>query len=292
MSIDRRQGMSYGEFERDYLIPLRPVIVTDAMKSWPALGKWSPRFFRDHHGDIPITIEGRATTLGAMMEWIEASSMERPAPYLRNQRLADWPRSLRADVSPLPVYTQPNWLESPLFVRRRSLSSFEIYFGGRGTRFPMLHYDGLHTHAFLMEIYGEKEFWCYSPDQAPYMYPREGLEQNKSMVDDVEHPDLERFPLFAKTVCTRLVLRPGEMLFVPGGWWHTTRLLGPAISVSISCANAANWRDFARDYGMGLGNKRGRVVGRAATVYLDLLGKTLGALQQHFGVGAPSPGAP
>lgn len=291
MSIDRRQKLSYREFERDYLLPLRPVIVTDAMREWPALGKWTPQFFREHYGTRPIHVDGKTMALGDMMDLILASTPEKPAPYLRNERLARWPRELRDDVSPLPVYTRPNWLESPLFVRRQSLSSFEIYFGGHGTRFPMLHFDGLHTHAFLMEIHGRKQFWCYAPDQAPLMYPRDGLEKNRSMVNDVEHPDLERFPLFAEAVGVKFVLEPGEMLFVPAGWWHTTELLGPAISVSISCANAANWADFARDYGMGLANKRGRLLGRAATLYLDVLGRALRTMQDRFGLGDPAPRA-
>ena len=71
--------------------------------------------------------------------------------------------------------------------------------------------------------------------------------------------------MFAKAVCDKFVLGPGEMLFVPAGWWHTTRLLGPAISVSIGCANATNWADFARDYGIGLRGKYGRLVGLAAS---------------------------
>jgi histone arginine demethylase JMJD6 len=274
MTIDRREGLSYREFEREYLLPLRPVIVTDATRGWTALGKWTPEFFREHYGTVPICIDGRSTRLADLIERILASTPDEPAPYLRNQLLSQWPDELRADVTPLPIYTQPNWLESPLLGPHRSLSAFEIYIGGRGARFPTLHYDGLHSHAFLMEIYGKKEFWCYSPEQAPLMYPRGGI-GNLSAVNDVEHPDLERFPLFAKAVCEKFALGPGEMLFVPAGWWHTTRLLGPAISVSVSCANATNWKDFARDYGMGLGGKYGRVVGLAATTYLNLLGRLL-----------------
>jgi histone arginine demethylase JMJD6 len=275
MTIDRLENLSYQEFERDYLMPLRPVIVTDAMRGWPALGKWTPEFFRDHYGTLPICVDGRSMTLGEMIELVLVSTPEQPAPYLRNQLLSKLPRELRADVTPLPIYTLPNWLESPLLGRHRSLSSFEIYIGGHGARFPTLHYDGLHSHAFLMEIYGRKEFWCYSPEQAPLMYPRDGIGRNQSKVNDVEHPDLERFPLFATAVCEKFVLAPGEMLFVPAGWWHTTRLLGPAISVSISCANATNWKEFARDYGVGLGGKYGRLVGLAATSYLNVLGWVL-----------------
>lgn len=290
MPIDRCEKLSYREFEGEYLRRLRPVIITDAIADWLALGKWTPEFFRDRYGTISICVEGRRMALAELIERMLASTPSRPAPYLRNQLLSEWPRELREDVAPLPIYTQPNWLESPLLVRRRSLSALEIFFGGLGTRFPVLHYDGLHTHAFVMEVYGRKEFWCYSPDQAELMYPHDPPKQNRSTVNDVERPDLDRFPLFAKAVCDRLVLEPGEALFIPAGWWHTTRLLGSAISVSIGCANETNWSDFARDYGRGLEIKHGRLIGQSATLYLDLVGRALRTLRDRCGIGAPAVG--
>jgi hypothetical protein len=124
------------------------------------------------------------------------SSSDSPAPYLRNQLVSEWPPELRADVSPMPQCTQPNWLESRFFPSRHPLSSVEVYIGGRGAQFPVLHYDGCHTHAFLMQLHGDKEYIVFSPEQTAFMYPRGGLEMNKSRIDDVLAPDLAAFPLF------------------------------------------------------------------------------------------------
>ena len=103
MTIDRRENLSYLEFERDFLKPLRPLIVTDAIRGWPALGKWTPEFFRDYYGTLPICVDGRSMTLGEMIELVLTSSPAQPAPYLRNQLLSKWPHELRADVTPLPT---------------------------------------------------------------------------------------------------------------------------------------------------------------------------------------------
>jgi hypothetical protein len=247
--IDRRSELSREQFEREYLYPLKPVIVTDGIAHWGALGKWSPQFFKTTYGSIVVEVDGESMTLAELIDRVEASTADEPAPYLRNQALADWPAELSADVFPMPDCTRPNWLESRFFPSGRSLSSPEVYIGGHGAHFPVLHYDGLHTHAFLMQLYGDKEYIALAPDQAQFLYPRVGLDSNKSRIDNVLAPDLERFPLLEQAEGVRFQLHPGETLFVPSGWWHTARILNPSVTVSINGVNRSNAGAFRTDYG-------------------------------------------
>lgn len=84
-----------------------------------------------------------------------------------------------------------------------------------------------------MQIYGRKQFIVYPPEQEPFLYPSPEKE-NLSLLDSVESLDLEKFPLFAKAESTAFILEPGEMVFVPSHWWHTTRMLTPCITISAS----------------------------------------------------------
>ncbi len=246
--IDRQVGLSRGRFEREYLRPLRPVILTDAISHWRALGRWSPHFFKEEYGHLAVEVDGEAMALGDLVDRVEASTDDNPAPYLRNQVLAEWPPELTADVFPMPDCTQPNWLESRFFPSGKGLSSVEVYIGGQGAQFPVLHYDGLHTHAFLMQLYGDKEYIVFSPEQTGFLYATDGLADNKSRIDDLLHPDLAAFPLFDQAQGVRFQLHPGETLFVPSGWWHTARILSPSVTVSINGVNRANAAAFRRDY--------------------------------------------
>jgi histone arginine demethylase JMJD6 len=240
-SLDRRA------YVREYLNAARPVIVQGAIDHWPALGKWTPEFFRTHHGSLEVVAEDRPWKLGELIDRILVSTPGNPAPYLHNQLMAKWPPALSADISPMPECTRPNYLESRLFPSRGALTYIEAYIGGCGAKFPTLHYDGLHTHAFLMQLYGVKEYLVFPPDQARYLYPRSDYPSNTS-IPDIENVDLSQFPLFAQAQGSRFQLHPGETLFVPGGWWHTARLLTTAITVSINGVSAVNWPDFRRDY--------------------------------------------
>jgi histone arginine demethylase JMJD6 len=269
--IDRRAGLSAEAFKREFLLPLRPVVLTDAISHWGAYGKWSPQFFKENYGQLEIEVDGESMTLGELVDRIEASSSEHPAPYLRNQLLADWPPELLADVLPMPTCTKPNWFESRLFPSRRRMTSIEAYLGGEGARFPVLHWDGLHTHAFLMQLYGDKEYIVFAPDQTRFMYPRDG--GNISQIESVLEPDLERFPLYDQAQGTRFQLHPGETLFVPAGWWHTARILNPSVTVSVNGLNQPNGAAFRRDYTDQIASKS-RLAGYAVASVLFVGGAT------------------
>jgi hypothetical protein len=248
IQVPRLAELSHQDFVKSYLLPLRPVILTDALSQWRALEKWTPEFFRQQYGAVPLEVDGQKMFMAEFIDKVLASSSENPAPYLHNYLLEDYLPELLADVKPLPQYTRPNWFESRFFPSRTNFTFIELYVGGKGAQFPFLHYDGWHTHAYLMQLQGVKEYVFYAPDQTPFLYPKPGRERNKSLVNDVENPDFDKFPLFAQAQPIRCELHPGEMLFVPAGWWHTARIVQPSITVSVNSVNAANWHDFVSDY--------------------------------------------
>lgn len=262
------------QYIRDHLDGLQPAVVLGAIDHWPAREKWTPQFFKDCYGALEVTIDGRAWRLAELIDRIVASTPEDPAPYLRNQPLRRWPRELLADVSPLPRCIRPNYLESPLFPARGSQISLELYIGGAGAAFPTLHYDFRHMHAFLMQLHGTKEYVVFAPDQERYLYPRPGIEGNKSSIPDIENVDRARFPLYAQAKGMRFLLNAGETLFVPGGWWHTARILTTSITVSVNGASAGNWVQYRRDYCAGIA-QRSPIKAGVVNAYLALLGALL-----------------
>jgi len=271
-AVVRRSGLTQQQFVSEFVNTLTPVIVTDGFEHWTARTRWTLSFFRERYGARQVEVDGVAYTLSQLIDLVEHSTTAAPAPYLRNVLIEDWAPELLADILPLPRQTRPNWLDSWFFPERPSLTSLELYIGGAGAVFPVLHYDNLHTHAFLMQICGAKEYIVYSPDQSAFMYPQEGSGSNKSSVNDPEHPDLQRFPLFSRAVASRCVLRAGEMLFVPAGWWHSAKILEPTITVSANTVNRANWTSFAIDYIDRIRRHRARPQAAAMAAYARCFG--------------------
>lgn len=287
LEIERRDELSVEEFRKRYLRDNRPVILTSAVRQWKALSRWTPEFFKAELGDIRFTINedpnqeasykdniGQVEyTMARFIDRVLASTDENPAPYFRNRVLSDLFPSLKGDIGPLPEYFEPNWLSDWYLVKYVGIvlnrgADIELYIGGKGGAFPVLHYDGLGTHAFLIQIYGRKQFIVYPPSQELYLYPS-AEKRNLSMINSVERPDLNRFPLFTKAVPIKFVLEPGELLFVPGHWWHTTKMLTPSITLSINTADQSNWGELVDFVARGRSN---RVVSLASRVYLSGVG--------------------
>lgn len=259
--VERRTNLSYEEFASQYLYPNKPVIVTDGLRDWPALTRWTPEFFKREFGDMKVVIndsylrglpDGNGGTveytMAQFVDRVLASSDDNPAPYFRNCALYSVFPSLKRDIEPLPEYLYPNWLPNHYMLKpvRAALNgdaTIQIYIGGRGGTFPVLHYDVHAIHAFLMQIYGQKRFTLYPPEQSQFLYPSP-TKQNRSLLNSVENPDLKKFPLFAKAVPVEFVLEPGEFVFIPSRWWHTTKMLTPCISVSVNVVNQSNWHDL------------------------------------------------
>ncbi|HXW54946.1 MAG TPA: cupin-like domain-containing protein [Candidatus Cybelea sp.] len=259
-SVVRRNRPSYSEFAHEFLYPRQPLIITGGLDNWKALTRWTPQFFKAKYGSVRLDVEnqpytlggflpekkdGSPLTLGEFIDLVVASSEANPAPYLRNVHLEKFLPELSADVQPVPDYFQPNWLAGPLakpLDTRLHGGGFELYIGGTGGKFPVLHYDTWHIHTFLSQIYGIKKYTLFAPDQTPFLYAR----GHQSEVD-LENVDLGKFPLFGQARPVSLDLGPGEILFVPAGWWHTAKILTPSITISASRVNQSNWRDFSGD---------------------------------------------
>ena len=47
---------------------------------------------------------------------------------------------------------------------------------------------------------------------------------------DPEHPDFERFPLARQAALVECIVNPGDMLYVPAGWYHQVRALTFSLS--------------------------------------------------------------
>jgi histone arginine demethylase JMJD6 len=281
--IERRKNLSYEDFAREYLYALKPVIVTDVLQKWPAMKRWTPEFFgkefaatrfRINEGEYGQTNfdtdEATEYTMAEFIGLVQKSTDEKPAPYFRNKILYEIFPSLRDDIEPLPEYLYPNWLSENYLVKRVSKvlnrgAAVELFIGGKGAAFPVLHYDGAANHAFLMQIYGRKEYIVYPPEQEPFLYPAPH-KVNHSLINSLEKPDLKRFPLFANALPTTFFLEPGELLFVPSHWWHTAKIVSPSITISVNVLNQSNWQELINHVSR---QQRNVFVSVASRIYLS-----------------------
>lgn len=280
--VERRPASSlpYEEFLRDYVVANRPVIVQGASPEWAALRTWTPEFFKDRFGSRTVEVTyGVHRPLGEVIDAVLRSTAAEPGPYLHKVIIHRDMPELLPDLTPESTYGFPRRFASPLMPRRfhRPDGFLKLLIGGVGGKFPLMHYDSDNANAIITEIYGDKEFVLFSPQDTPAVYPHKGT-GSTSQIDNLDHPDLEKFPLFASATQYRGIIGPGEAIFVPSRWWHTARVVTTSISVCSNMLHSCNWSGFiAESCSPGNGSLPSRVVKR---IYLNSAGAIMGAAEQ------------
>ena len=272
--IQRANGVSRAAFQDQFASRSIPLVLTDAITRWPALRRWSLDYFEQRFGDRTIG-GGESVDHIPMGEGIrrirESLTTGATAPYLHQIPIPRQLPELFEDISPPIAYVTRDRMGSRLMPRafRFVDGNIELFIGGPRAGFSILHYDLYHQHAFIAQVVGEKHFRVYAPRDSAYVYP-DPQHPHVSRVPNPFEPDLAVFPEMARATPIDFVLRPGEVLFVPAGWWHVTRMSEVTISAAWNTLDENTWPDFVADYGRGLRDAGAR--GRLKTAYVRGLG--------------------
>ena len=278
--IDRRSQISRRELLNEYILPGLPVILTGACDAWEAMGKITPEYLKVHYGHLTKTLMGKVYTLAEYVDLLATSTPENPVPYPFNIDIEAQMPELLNMMKPEIVYGRSDRINHPLLPRYllRGTVLYELFLGGNGARFPYLHFDALCMHTQITQLYGAKEFILFSPEQTPYLYPNE--HNPKASMVNVFEPDYEKFPLFREAKPLYVTVGPGETFLFPTGWWHTTQIHEPCISMGRAQLNGANWNNFADDI-YHLSKDNHPVLSLLAMVYAKIAGKVID-IQESF----------
>lgn len=231
-----RKDLKPEDFYEQYFWRGWPVVLQNLMTDWPAIDKWTPEFFAQHYGNqiIEITSDREADPLFEdnvdqhrsrirMRDYIRRMQQCSDATndfYLvaKNGLLANEGfRDLFQDMRCPAGFLEPTTANS------RNIS---LWFGPAGTVTP-LHHDG--SNIFLAQVRGRKLIKLISPFFLEYLYNTRACFSDV----DLEHIDYERFPLMKEVEILAITLEPGEILFIPIGWWHWVKALEASISISL-----------------------------------------------------------
>jgi len=228
--FDTVDTISPAEFKRNYIDKNRPLIMRKMTANWPAMRKWSFEYFASLQLPKRLYLE-KGNVMQGTPEYDELDY----SAYIRRLIEDDGDASKRQGyLSVFKIFRAfPHLKEDVDF---SLFSQFKLKNTAAGWIGPAGTVTGYHIDwgdNVFVQVCGRKEMRLVAPQDSRYMYANNRFDQGTTSSDvDAQNYDSQRFPLFARATEYRIVLQPGDMLFIPRGWWHHVRSLDKSISVS------------------------------------------------------------
>ena len=229
-NVDRVATIDRNEFSDSYFTPIRPLVIQDLAKSWPALQKWTPEFFKDQHGSQLVKV-------------YDESFVEAGDHYMTKAKLISLKDFINAIVSTsqdlrmflynikseIPALVED--IVFPTLINGLSKNFIFMFFGCKDS-VTQMHFDIDMSHVFHTSIFGRKTITLFPFEQGKnlHRYPF----TCRSYVD-VHQPDFEQHPGLKDAEGYRVVLEPGETLYIPSGYWHHFVYDEASCAISLRC---------------------------------------------------------
>lgn len=235
--------LSQTAFDERFFLPKKPVVLEGGANHWKAVQCWGPEYFLKiiPEKQIGIFLFERKND-----QWqralLEGIPMKQAIEWMQENQNPDRKYYILKDGISKNYPELSNDFSFPAWAPSAKTHFANLWFGESGNTTP-LHYDTVEN--FLVQIYGRKQVRLFSPQDTPYLYPHHaqtGGRLNFSRIRDLDAPLDKTFPLFAHAEQHLAILEPGDMLYLPPGWWHEVRTLDLGISLNF-------WFNPSRDKG-------------------------------------------
>lgn len=227
--IDLPSKKSFVDF---YSSKSKPVIIRNSMENWQALKLWTPTYFRDAFGQVEVFV--------LMNETLTGDDEGKVATVYKKIRLSTFIDnvltipSTAGYLEQYPIFKQiPSLNQHVHFPKLYWLKMFTwpgLFIGPKSTK-SKLHCDQLDN--FFFQIYGSKRIILIPKQYYDSCYPTNSAWDDSFSPIDIENPDYTKFPKFKDVEYFEVTLQPGEMIYIPRGWWHDVRSLEISINVNI-----------------------------------------------------------
>jgi dTDP-4-dehydrorhamnose 3,5-epimerase-like enzyme len=209
-----------------------PVLVSGALEGWPALQRWD----FDHIGRA-IGTRRITPVIAHMGRWsvdVRAGMRTEEMDFSTYRAEIDSgvvSHYLRLALEGSFTDLLADEYEAPIYCRKRIMMKKNLWVGSASAS-SGLHYDMMHN--LVAQIVGRRRVVLFAPEETPrlYPYPVRTLAWHHSPIR-VEAPDPERFPAFASARRLEVEIAPGELLFIPKGWWHHFASVEDAIAINF-----------------------------------------------------------
>jgi len=229
--------LSVEEFRTKFELLNLPVVIRGGCRHWPAMKKWTRDWLSQTYGETDFVVGGYDMTLNDFFSVCDGARDDVPL-YLFDPKFAEKATELANDYE-VPDYFAKDDLFKLLGDER---PHFRWLIMGPERSGSIFHKDPNATSAWNAVVSGRKKWVMFPPNVTPPgVHPSaDGADvaQPLSIVEwftNFYDADDSKRPL--ECIC-----EPGDVLFVPSGWWHLALNLSECIAVTQNFVSRANLR--------------------------------------------------
>lgn len=200
-----------------------PFLIDGVVGRWP-LTRTSAATLREQYGELPVRarVGDYIATAFAPDRAMQDMSLR---AYLD---LTDhWSGDLPPYVGNLELRALNHLCHWPAWFDKMGPARFWL---GPGRTITPLHCD--YDDNIFAQILGAKRITLAPPHHDEFLYAREANPLLFASPVDPEAPDLERYPLARQAAIVQCIVQPGDMMYVPAGWFHQVRALSFSLSAN------------------------------------------------------------
>ena len=257
-TIDRVNVSDFtiSEFLQNYQQGNKPVIIKNIVKKWndPSFWNWDKFYksfkktkFKIGEDDDEKTVR---TQLKYFFEYMKKNKDDSPL-YLFEKDIGD-----KKEYRPiLKNYSIPKYFKDDLFnlLKQSERPPHQWFLIGPKRSGTTIHVDPLNTSAWNTSLHGYK-LWILFPNEIPkwiangkqYRRYNEGTEAIDYFAKIL--PRLKKNEGKHNLKYIECIQRPGETIFVPGGWWHAVLNLSDTMAVTQNFCSHFNFDDVWKSF--------------------------------------------
>ena len=232
-AVDTVDSIAAEDFKKNYYNPMKPLVIKNLSKEWPAYKKWTWDYFIDIVGDKEVGVYNNIKS-DAYTPINTADAYMKFGEYLKKVKAG--PLDLRIFLFNIfqhapKIVTDFTWPESLMkgFVKKYPM----LFVGGQGS-VTHIHFDIDMSHILHTQFIGRKRvlLFPYEEQHKLYRKPWEVLSL-ANFANYNEDFDYESFPAVKLAKGYEVILEHGDTLFMPAGYWHHMEYLEGGFAMSL-----------------------------------------------------------